>query len=78
MSALIRRETSCSLGERVLGPLRRLSLGYSTLHIKKIVLKIEISAGSLRFVRYWRVFILRCKDMYRLSSLLVHYDVDPA
>lgn len=66
------------LGDRVLGPVTPAITRIQTLHIKHIVLKIEISAGiaSLRKILEEVHQEMQANPLFK--QLLVHYDVDPA
>ncbi len=78
MSALYAQKLRARLGDRVLGPVAPPITRVQTLHIKKIVLKIEISAG----IAPLRGILEGIQDEMRgyaaFRRLLVHYDVDPA
>ena len=71
MSALYAEKLRARLGERVLGPVTPPITRVQTLHIKKIVLKIEISAGIAPLREILQGYV-------PFNQLLVHYDVDPA
>lgn len=78
MSFLYAEKLRICLGDRVLGPVSPAITRVQTLHIKKIVMKIEISAGIYQ-VR------IALEEVYKamqaesdFKQLLVHYDVDPA
>ena len=49
-----------------------------TLHIKKIVLKIEISAGIAPLREILEGIHTEMQGYVPFKQLLVHYDVDPA
>lgn len=64
-------------GERVLGPVTPVVTRVQTLHIRKIVLKIEIAA-SIAPVRELLDTVYTEMQLYpSFKQLLLHYDVDP-
>ena len=78
LSVLYADNLRARLGERVLGPVTPPITYVQALHIKKIVLKIEIAA-AIAPVR--EILEAVHADMMRylpFKQLLVHYDVDPA
>ena len=78
LSALYAENLRRRLGERVLGPVTPPITRVQTLHIRKIVLKIEIAA-AIAPVR--EILESVHADMQRhlpFKQLIVHYDVDPA
>ena len=78
LSVIYAEKLHARLGERVLGPVTPPVTRVQTLHIKKIVLKIEIAA-AIAPVRQILKAVRREKQRYLpFRQLLVHYDVDPA
>ena len=78
MSALYAEKLRARLGERVLGPVTPPITRVQTLHIKKIVLKIEISAGIAPLREILEGIHAEMQGYALFKQLLVHYDVDPA
>ena len=78
MSALYAEKLRARLGERVLGPVTPPITRVQTLHIKKIVLKIEISAGIAPLREILEGIHTEMQGYVPFKQLLVHYDVDPA
>ena len=78
MSALYAEKLRARLGERVLGPVTPPITRVQTLHIKKIVLKIEISAGIAPLREILEGIHAEMQGYVPFKQLLVHYDVDPA
>lgn len=78
MSTLYADKLRARLGERVLGPVTPPVTRIQTLHIKKIVLKIEAAAaiGPVRDIL--DDAHLEMLGYLPFKQLLVHYDVDPA
>ena len=68
LSVLYAENLRRRLGERVLGPVTPPITRVQTLHIRKIVLKIEIAAAIAPYVRYWNRYTLKCNATCRLSS----------
>ena len=65
------------LGERVLGPVTPPVTRIQTLLIKKIVLKVEISAGIAPLREVLERVHAEMRAYEAFKRLLVHYDVDP-
>ncbi|OAV75671.1 Primosomal protein N' [Bacteroidales bacterium Barb7] len=66
------------LGERVLGPVTPVITRVQTLHIRHILLKIEITA-AVAPIREMLLSVHREMQEYpAVRQLLIHYDVDPA
>ena len=78
MSALYAEKLRARLGERVLRPVTPPITRVQTLHIKKIVLKIEISAGIAPLREILEGIHTEMQGYVPFKQLLVHYDVDPA
>lgn len=78
MSALYVDKLHARLGERVLGPVTPPVTRIQTLHIKKIVLKIEIAAAIAPVRDIVDAVHLEMQGYLPFKQLLVHYDVDPA
>lgn len=78
MSALYADRLRTRLGERVLGPVTPPVTRIQTLHIKKIVLKIEIAAAIAPVRDILDTVHLEMQGYLPFKQLLVHYDVDPA
>ena len=66
------------LGERVLGPVTPPVTRVQTLHIKKIILKIEIAAAIAPVREILETVYAEMMQYPAFKQLLVHYDVDPA
>lgn len=77
MSTLYAEKLRARLGERVLGPVTPPITRVQTLHIKKIVLKIEISAGIAPLREILETIHTEMQGYAPFKQLLVHYDVDP-
>lgn len=78
MSALYAEKLRVRLGERVLGPVTPPVTRVQTLHIKKIVLKIEIAAAIAPVREILESIHSEMQRYLPFKQLLVHYDVDPA
>lgn len=77
MASVYAEKLRLRLGERVLGPVTPPVTRIQTLHIKKIILKIEIAA-AVAPVREILEHIHADMSQYPVfKQLLVHYDVDP-
>jgi primosomal protein N' (replication factor Y) len=66
------------LGDRVLGPVSPPVTRVQSLHIKKIVLKIEISANISPVRKLLEAVQHEMQMNSAYKQLLVHFDVDPA
>ena len=77
MASLFAEKLRSRLGERVLGPVTPPVTRVQTLHIKKIVLKIEISAGIAPLREFLEQTYEEMREYAPFKQLLVHYDVDP-
>lgn len=66
------------LGERVLGPVTPPITRVQTLHIRKIVLKIEIAAAIAPVREILEAVHAEMQRYLPFKQLIVHYDVDPA
>lgn len=78
MSVLYAEKLRVRLGERVLGPVTPPVTRIQTLHIRKIVLKIEIAAAITPLREILDVVHAEMQGYLPFKQLLVHYDVDPA
>lgn len=78
MSLLYAEKLRSRLGDRVLGPVSPAITRVQTLHIKKIVMKIEISAGIAPLRDILEEVHADMQTVSAFKQLLVHYDVDPA
>lgn len=78
MSVLYADKLRIRLGERVLGPVTPPITRVQTLHIKKIVLKIEVSAAIAPVREFLETVHAEMQGYIPFKQLLVHYDVDPA
>lgn len=78
MSVLYAEKLRVRLGERVLGPVTPPVTRIQTLHIRKIVLKIEIAAAITPLREILNVVHAEMQGYLPFKQLLVHYDVDPA
>ena len=65
------------LGERVLGPVTPPITRIQTFHLKKIVLKIEITAAVAPVREILHAAYREMQEYPAFKQLLVHYDVDP-
>lgn len=78
LSALYADNLRARLGERVLGPVTPPITFVQTLHIKKIILKIEIAAAIAPVREILDAVHTEMMRYLPFKQLLVHYDVDPA
>lgn len=78
MSVMYADKLRVRLGERVLGPVSPPVTRVQTLHIKKIVLKIEIAAAIAPVRGILDKVHAEMQEYLPFKQLLVHYDVDPA
>lgn len=78
MSALYAEKLRNRLGERVLGPVIPPVTRIQTLHIRKIVLKIEVTAPISPVREIVEAVHTEMQAHPSFKQLLVHYDVDPA
>lgn len=78
MSVLYGEKLRARLGERVLGPVAPPVTRVQTLHIKKIVLKIEIAASIAPVREILDTVYAEMQGYLPFKQLLVHYDIDPA
>lgn len=78
MAVLYAEKLRTRLGERVLGPVAPPVTRIQTLHIKKIVLKIEIAASIAPVREMLEAVHAEMQNYLPFKQLLVHYDVDPA
>lgn len=77
MSVLHANELRARLGERVLGPVVPPITRVQTLHIRKILLKIEITAAIAPVREIIESIHDEMQRYLPFKQLLVHYDVDP-
>lgn len=66
------------LGDRVLGPVTPVITRVQSLHIKKILLKIEVSAAIAPVRELLDEVHAEMQRYLPFKQLIVHYDVDPA
>ncbi|RHJ91138.1 replication restart helicase PriA [Parabacteroides bouchesdurhonensis] len=78
MSILYAGKLRQRLGDRVLGPVTPPVTRVQTLHIKKIVLKIETAAAIAPVREILEHIYAEMQEQPAFRQLLVHYDVDPA
>lgn len=78
LSTLYAESLRKRLGERVLGPVTPPVTRVQTLHIKKIVLKIEIAAAIAPVREILDTVYAEMQRYLPFKQLIVHYDVDPA
>ena len=78
MSAIYAEKLRVRLGERVLGPVTPPVTRVQTLHIKKIVLKIEIAAAIAPVREILDAIHSEMQRYLPFKQLIVHYDVDQA
>lgn len=78
LSTLYADNLHMRLGERVLGPVTPPVTYVQTLHIKKIVLKIEIAAAIAPVREILEAVHTEMQRYLPFKQLIVHYDVDPA
>ena len=77
MSSLYADKLRLFLAERVLGPVTPPITRIQALHIKKIVLKIEITAGVASLRNILEKVYMEMMRYEAFKHLRVHYDVDP-
>ncbi|RHJ78244.1 primosomal protein N' [Parabacteroides sp. AM08-6] len=78
LSTLYADNLRMRLGERVLGPVTPPVTYVQALHIKKIVLKIEIAAAIAPVREILEAVHTEMLRYLPFKQLIVHYDVDPA
>ena len=78
LSVLYAENLRRRLGERVLGPVTPPITRVQTLHIRKIVLKIEIAAAIAPVREILELVHTEMQRYLPFKQLIVHYDVDPA
>ena len=78
MAATYAQTLRSRLGERVLGPVTPPVTRIQTLHIRKIVLKIEVGAPISPVRQLVEAVHAEMQDLPAFKQLLMHYDVDPA
>ena len=78
LSVLYAENLRRRLGERVLGPVTPPITRVQTLHIRKIVLKIEIAAAIAPVREILESVHTEMQRYLPFKQLIVHYDVDPA
>lgn len=78
MAALYAEKLRHCLGERVLGPVTPPVTRIQMLHIRKILLKIEVSAAIAPVRELLEKIHAEMQTLQPFKQLLVHYDVDPA
>ncbi len=77
LSVLYAENLRRRLGERVLGPVTPPITRVQTLHIRKIVLKIEIAAAIAPVRAILESVYTEMQRYLPFKQLIVHYDVDP-
>ncbi|MDR1980805.1 MAG: primosomal protein N' [Tannerellaceae bacterium] len=77
MSLLYAEKLRARLGERVLGPVSPPVTRVQTFHVKKIVLKIEVTAAITPVRELLENIHAAMRQHLPFKQLLVHYDVDP-
>lgn len=65
------------LGDRVLGPVTPAVMRVQTFHVRKIVLKIEVSAQIAPVRELIEAAYVEMKAEPNFKQLIIHYDVDP-
>lgn len=78
LSSLYADKLRSRLGERVLGPVIPPVTRIQTLHIRKIVLKIEVAAPITPIREILENISMEMQGHPLFKQLIVHYDVDPA
>lgn len=78
LSTLYADSLRTRLGDRVLGPVTPPVTRIQTLHIKKIVLKIEVAAAIAPVREIIETVHTEMQRYLPFKQLIVHYDVDPA
>lgn len=78
LSAIYAEKLRVRLGERVLGPVTPPVTRVQTLHIRKIVMKIEIAAAIAPVREILEAVHTEMQRYLPFKQLIVHYDVDPA
>jgi primosomal protein N' (replication factor Y) len=77
MSALYAEKLRVRLGERVIGPVTPPVTRIQTFHIKKILLKIEVTAALSHVREIMEEVYAEMQGHLLFKQLWVHYDVDP-
>lgn len=77
MAATYAQKLRSRLGERVLGPVTPPVNRIQTLHIRKIVMKIEVAAPISPVRELLDTVHAEMQELLPFKQLLTHYDVDP-
>lgn len=77
MSVLYASKLRERLGERVLGPVTPVITRVQTLHIRQIVLKLEVTAAIAPVRELLDLVYREMQQNPAFRQLIVHYDVDP-
>lgn len=78
LSVIYAERLFARLGQRVLGPVTPPVTRIQTFHLKKIVIKIEISAAIAPIRELLDTTYIEMTGYEQFKQLLIHYDVDPA
>lgn len=78
MAVMYAQKLRGRMGERVLGPVTPPVTRIQTLHIRKIVLKIEVAAPISPVRELLEAVHAEMQSFPSFKQLLMHYDVDPA
>ncbi|MDH6341961.1 primosomal protein N' (replication factor Y) [Parabacteroides sp. PM6-13] len=77
LSTLYADKLRAYLGERVLGPVTPVITRIQTLHIRQIVLKLEVTAAVAPVRELLAKVHKEMEDQPAFRQLILHYDVDP-
>ena len=77
LSVTYARKLHAQLGDRVLGPVTPSVTRVQTFHVRKLVLKIEISAQVAAVRQILESVYQEMAQIKAFNQLVVHYDVDP-
>ncbi|MDL2244121.1 primosomal protein N' [Parabacteroides sp. OttesenSCG-928-J18] len=77
LSTLYADKLRTYLGERVLGPVTPVITRIQTLHIRQIVLKLEVTAAVAPVRELLAKVHKEMEDQPAFRQLILHYDVDP-
>ncbi|MCD7976400.1 MAG: primosomal protein N' [Tannerellaceae bacterium] len=77
LSQLYAEKLRGKLGERVLGPVTPPVNRIQTLHIRKIVMKLEVAAPIAPVRKILEDIAVEMQEHSSFKQLIIHYDVDP-
>lgn len=78
LSAVYAGKLVARLGDRVLGPVTPVITRIQTLHIRQIILKVEITAAIAPIRELLDQVHLEMQSYVAFKQIMLHYDVDPA